>query len=153
MAVSVGLLSLIRSNFRRSLGVIRSRSAVGSSFRSAVICGAVPVCLVASYLPFLWLLYRQFMIYLLTVCGRSVGVLWFAVCPESMQIGGLFPVLLLGALSPLPSFLESRRNCSAAVIPSAACPMQTGRGSALWLCLRSFCGLLLGRCLVVRLCK
>ena len=75
-----------------------------------------------------------------------MGVLWLAVCPESMQIVGLFPVLLLGALSPLPSFLESGRDCSAVVIPSAAYPMQTGRGCALRLCLCLFCGLLLGRC-------
>lgn len=76
LAVSVGLLSLIRSNFRRSLGVIRSRSAVGSSFRSAVICGAVAVCLVAFYfalsMAFICLAYNLAFDGLRSLCGRSM---------------------------------------------------------------------------------
>ena len=64
------------------------------------------------------------MIYLLTVCGRSVGVLWFAVGALSV----LSPCRwgAPGSLSPLSSFLELGRNCSAVVIPSPAYPCRRG---------------------------
>lgn len=123
---------------------------LGSSFRSAVICGAVAFCLVAFYfvlsIAFISSVYIITVYGLRSLCGRSMACGRCVICPEFMQIGALFPVLLLGSLSPLPSFLESGRNCSAVVIPSPAYRVNVGAVVLLWHCMRSFCGLLLGRC-------
>lgn len=126
------LLSLVRSRLRRSLAWLRS----GASFRPAVICWAF-------YLPFIRILYGYAIIYRLTVCGRSVGVLWLTV--GALSVLSSYRWSTLDALSPLPSFLESGRNCRA-VIPSPTYPMDVGAVVLLWRCVCSFCGLLLGRC-------